>query len=294
MTKLRILFLHLFVACSIFSTQKYPFTKPKVFDCFPFLHEFEMLNVRMHELNDIVDYFVLVESIETQRGNVKPLYFEENKHLFKPYLHKIIHVALRDRQPQKIGWGREHFQRNSIMKGLKGKCRKHDIVLISDVDEIPTCKALLEAKELLRKGSYAVRFQQEMFYYKLNMQTPSGKTHGGIDWIGTVATTYQALKKKTNPQSFRDQRETSRWPLLQKGGWHFSSAGPNDFIRQKLFSVIEGSDNVPTDDALQHIFDSMKVVSIDASFPKYIHLHYTALQDKGYLIKTGNDAVQSM
>lgn len=51
----------------------------KVYDCFPFFNEFELLKIRFDELNDVVDYFVLVESVETQRGNPKPLHFQEKK-----------------------------------------------------------------------------------------------------------------------------------------------------------------------------------------------------------------------
>ena len=50
---------------------------PKVFDCFPFFNEFEVLKIRLDELSDVVDYFVLIESVETQRGRTKSLYFED-------------------------------------------------------------------------------------------------------------------------------------------------------------------------------------------------------------------------
>ena len=72
----------------------------KVYDCFSFFNELELLKMRFEELDDSVDYFVLVESIETQRGDIKPLYFKDNKHLFEKYLPKVIHVTVEERHPE--------------------------------------------------------------------------------------------------------------------------------------------------------------------------------------------------
>ena len=50
-----------------------------IYDCFTFFNEFDILEIRLHEMNPWVDRFVLVESAETFSGNPKPLWFEENK-----------------------------------------------------------------------------------------------------------------------------------------------------------------------------------------------------------------------
>ena len=64
----------------------------KIIDCFLFYNELELLKFKLKELNDIVDYFVLIESKYTFVGNEKELYYEKNKVLFSEYNHKIIHV----------------------------------------------------------------------------------------------------------------------------------------------------------------------------------------------------------
>lgn len=103
--------------------------------------------MRLEELNDHVDYFVLVESIETQRGDPKPLYFQENRHLFKKYLPKIKHIivdeCLTDTIDPTTGlcWDRENFQRKCIMRGLQ-QCDNLDIIMISDLNEIPRTQTL--------------------------------------------------------------------------------------------------------------------------------------------------------
>ena len=63
----------------------------KIFDCFRFFNELELLEIRLNLLNEVVDYFVLTESPYTISGNEKPLYYLENKERFEKFNHKIIH-----------------------------------------------------------------------------------------------------------------------------------------------------------------------------------------------------------
>jgi beta-1,4-mannosyl-glycoprotein beta-1,4-N-acetylglucosaminyltransferase len=67
-----------------------------IFDCFIFFNEFELLEIRLNELNDVVDKFVLVEATKTHQGKDKPLYFEENKKRFSDFSNKMIHIAVSD------------------------------------------------------------------------------------------------------------------------------------------------------------------------------------------------------
>ena len=50
-----------------------------VYDSFQFFNELDILLLRMHILNDVVDKFVISESTVTFSGDAKPLYYEENK-----------------------------------------------------------------------------------------------------------------------------------------------------------------------------------------------------------------------
>jgi len=107
--------------------------------------------MRLSELDPHVDYFVLVESVQTQRGNPKPLHFQNNKALFHNYLHKIIHVMVQKGIPKEGDWEREHYQRDCIREGLV-KCQDDDLILISDLDEIPRPEAIAELKRLLKEN----------------------------------------------------------------------------------------------------------------------------------------------
>ena len=91
----------------------------KIIDCFIFYNELDLLEYRLNILNDVVDYFVIVESTHTFVGKEKVLFFNENKHLFEKFNEKIIHIIVDD-FPYKYPninihnneqWKNEKFQR---------------------------------------------------------------------------------------------------------------------------------------------------------------------------------------
>lgn len=121
-----------------------------LFDCFTFFNELELLDIRLHELDSVVDRFVIVESAETFTGRRKPFYFADNAARFAAFRDKIVHVAAdAPHGPNAFSrksdaWAREYHQREQILRGL-GSARPGDLVMIGDVDEIPRAAAVREA-----------------------------------------------------------------------------------------------------------------------------------------------------
>lgn len=256
--------------------------KPKIYDCFPFFNEIEILKMRLEELNDYVDYFVLVESVETQRGDPKPLYYAENQHLFEKYKDKIIHIVNREMHPDMELWEREHLQRNCIARGLE-KCAPEDIILISDVDEIPRPSKLKRLCKLLsRNKRRAVALTQNIYYYQLNRSTATGKTWAGDTWHGTTATTYRHFQKHS-AQYFRDRRD--RLYAMRDGGWHFTWMGGIDRIRQKHLSVVEGNQEINgvPDKEIASFVERHPPVPVDESFPAYVRENEAYLKSIGFI-----------
>lgn len=62
----------------------------RVFDIFPFTYELDVLEMRLYELNDTVDYFLVIESTLTHRGTPKPLGYARNQ----VYLYFLIYILL--------------------------------------------------------------------------------------------------------------------------------------------------------------------------------------------------------
>ena len=120
----------------------------KIVDTFIFYNEIDMLKFRLIELNDYVDYFVLVEATHTFAGNPKKLYFNENKDIFAKYKDKIIHIVVGDIPNTTNASDRERHQRNCIKIGVdRLNLLEKDVIIISDVDEIPNTSLLDDIKK---------------------------------------------------------------------------------------------------------------------------------------------------
>jgi beta-1,4-mannosyl-glycoprotein beta-1,4-N-acetylglucosaminyltransferase len=288
-------------------------SQAKIYDCFMFFNEIEILKMRLEELDPVVDYFVLVESAETQRGDPKPFLFDENKKLYEKYLGKIIHIMVDETHPEMGLWERENYQRECIARGLH-HCADSDLILISDLDEIPRKEFIKGLEQTIpprnerliaqakykkfkkhnpeKKGPsheekvYYVlggrAFDMEMYFFQLNRQTPTGETWEGGRWAGTVATTYE-LVKKFGVQHFREYRW--KFPKILDGGWHFTYMGGREKIRKKLGSIVEGRQDwqTITDEYLDNWINSHPSVPIDSSFPDYVQRNYDYLKSIGFI-----------
>jgi len=228
----------------------------KIFDCFMYFDEEIVLDVRLNTLDQFVDYFVIVESKFTHKGDKRDLKFNPDK--FEKFKDKIIYLVY-NHQPSEIEkinnkdspdeiarkslWNaiyRENGQRNYIEKGLI-EANEDDIILISDVDEIPNLENI-EFKKISKK---IILFKQNMFYYKFNLRLPN------LIWTGT-----KGCRKKDliNPQWLRNikDRKYSFFRLdtffsknkyrsvrrIIDGGWHFTNIKNAEAIEHKLKSYL--------------------------------------------------------
>ncbi len=253
-----------------------------LYDCFVFHNEFDLLEIRLREMGDSVDRFVLVEADQTQRGSPKPFYFDENRDRFAPWADKIIDLQVRfpDQLPPALGvyknrrkkdWERENYQRNCISRALES-CDPDDLVLLSDVDEIVRAPILAKVMaERLFRGRLLV-FEQSLHKHHLDRIVP-GKT-----WL--LGSRMIEKKYLTTPQQLRRTKarmtkksyipDFATQPFLRirnnnlsgigrpvkiipDAGWHFSSMGGLEAFRTKLDSVVHGQ-TVDTSD-IQKLYE---------------------------------------
>jgi beta-1,4-mannosyl-glycoprotein beta-1,4-N-acetylglucosaminyltransferase len=278
---------------------------PLVYDCIIFFNELDLLEVRLNELKDVVDKFVIVEASFTHSSNPKPFYFEENKDRFSKFLDQIIHVKIEELpyfppQPRRRNTIHnrhevEHYHRNYTWYGLVD-CNDNDIIIIGDVDEIPTINSISEAKDILSINSDSVIcFRQRHFNYFFNGTCIKD---GHISpWYGQVATTYENLKKvgtdnvmddnNCSPMVLRMGKEgrLKNSVTIDNAGWHFSYLGGIDEIIKKVGSysheefdtpefmnreVIENRIKNGQDVFGRSGYPSIQYVDLDKSFPEYV------------------------
>ncbi len=220
--------------------------KRKLIDSFTFYNELSTLNMRLHELNDFVDYFVLAEATVTHAGNPKPLFYKENEERFKAFHDKIIHVVIDDMPETNDAWDRENHQRTSLIKavGLIPDISAEDIILVSDLDEIPNPKYLSRA---LFEDDKIYVFNQRFFYYDFSCENISG-------WPGTMSFPYHIftdtdLNRMRKPRVRKRDKRVDYLPVEMSredhGGWHCSSFGGVDRIIDKLEAYAHQQYNRP-------------------------------------------------
>ena len=236
----------------------------KVYDCFPFYNEFELLELRLRALWDVVDVFVIAEADKTHTNKPKPYYFWERQDDFREFFPKIRHLPVEMTVPYAgVGdWSIENAQRDAIAYGLDD-AEADDLIMISDVDEIPnpdvlrhlndfelmtqetvmtlrnlndpekqiTCpiKMLVPAGDFLEIGS--IRLNQKMHYYYFDWasETP---------WRGT------SLIKRKNLTTPQDLRTSENTLVCDDGGHHFSYMGGVDRVINKMTSIVDGNEFV--------------------------------------------------
>ena len=228
----------------------------KIYDCFMYFDEEVVVDVRLNTLNEFVDYFVIVESRFTHKGESRKLRFNHKK--FEKFKDKIIYIVdeeiydqtkkieINDNEGEKSRKAifnaayRENGQRNLISKGLE-EANKEDFIMISDVDEIPKLSGL----NFDNLNEKIILFKQDMFYYKFNLKLPN------LIWTGT-----KACRKKNlvNPQWLRNIKDR-KYPffridtffsntkytsikIINDGGWHFSNIKTPKEIEFKLRSYL--------------------------------------------------------
>jgi beta-1,4-mannosyl-glycoprotein beta-1,4-N-acetylglucosaminyltransferase len=191
----------------------------------------DLLTYRLNILADVVDYFVIVESTHTFTGKEKPLYFNEHKHAFEKFKDKIVHIIVDDFPHKNIieftnkQWENEFYQRNAISRGLARihTLKDDDVIIISDVDEIPDPRTLRK----IRQGEIIITFnilEMDFYYYNLNTKISDKWYHCKI----ISYKQYTSLHKSCN-----DIR-MSKPPRIANGGWHLSYFGDVQFIKNKI------------------------------------------------------------
>ena len=254
-----------------------------------------LLKIRLETLHKYVDQFIIVEANLDHAGNEKKPQFDILK--FSKYKDKIKYFFIEDLPKHnnfyKKNWGpswrRENLQRNALSKGYEN-CDPDDLIMISDLDEIPDPKKI---KKFTNNYKYGC-FVQKNFLYKINLLNVNEPK-----WFGTRISKKKYLK---SPQWLREIKIIKR-PFykfykpqfdifIEDGGWHFSSMKSVENIYKKLNSFAEQQFNNEKFKNLSNIrkklqnkedlFDrnyKYETIKIDNSFPSFIFQNQTKLKE---------------
>ena len=225
-----------------------------IYDCFMYFDEDLLLDLRFNILNKYVKKFVITEATYTHNGAKKKLKFDINQ--FQKFKDKITYIVvdkpppnilnLIDGEPENVrgeklilnGMARDYFQRENLIKGIN-QAQENDLILISDLDEIPKLTSL----NLSKINNEIIIFEQKMFYYKLNL------LHENLKWFGSKATKkknflspqwLRNIKNKNYPKWRLDvlfsKKKYSNLYFVKDGGWHFTCLRTPEELEKKFLN----------------------------------------------------------
>lgn len=279
--------------------------RPRIFDTIPIHDELDMLECRLTEIGDVVDYMIVVEADVTHQDTPKPWYLTDGLDRFARWKDKLIVVQATglptvayDRDP----WARELAQRGYALDVLADLAGPDDIVLHGDIDEIPR---VLQVRNVRPKPGWFVSFEQRMHCFAVDWTHPD-------PWFGTVAARYSTVIELGEHMAYnasqgrdsqgvptdqegalnalagmRDKRNRFTQPgsrvdpqPLLDAGWHLSWLGGQDKAFKKLRSFChpEVADRIEeglTADLFLregwHVDGrKMAAVDVDGTWPKWI------------------------
>jgi len=280
-----------------------------IIDTFIFNNDFNALKIRLDELSNTVDVFVISESAFTHSGLSKPTYLSERKEVLEAYPNKFHLISDKRRHVTLNPRIREQIQRQNISKVLKGMdLDQDDLVIHSDCDEIPSSQVIakLSSSEksvnaILQLRNYANALNLQNGYWE-RARVISGDKFKSIQHMRKDIFLKSALKLRKGSLPFirvPDYWTTRRFlmwyfpervslaeiEVIPDSGWHFNNLILRNQIEIKIKSSchVELSSEESISNALKNydenreIYggDKLDLVVIDDSYPKAIRMNIT-------------------
>ena len=228
----------------------------KLLDCFLFFNEQELLEERINALNGIVDVFIIIEFGETFSGQSKRQsidlsvfgdeiyqkikycfipktnFFGKDDCLARTNLDRNLIWKHSNKPPKNLHESnlREINQRDSIASLIWDYAEDIDLIMVSDIDEIPDPLVLQKLKINFKKYLGKILYLEmdwRIFYSDLKCNDP---------WYGTYITN-KARLKSFSVDELRVSSKIQGNPdgeVIEKAGVHLSYLGGLVAVKRKL------------------------------------------------------------
>jgi beta-1,4-mannosyl-glycoprotein beta-1,4-N-acetylglucosaminyltransferase len=279
----------------------------KVYDCFTFWKEFDVLEIRLNELFDVVDKFIIIESAYTHSGLKKELYLKNNIGNFSKFKSKILLISDESFNRKQNPNQRENSQRSRIDDGLRYcGAKPGDLILLSDCDEIPRASSV---QSLIKKPMNCIfELSGYISYYNLFFQKWyrgrallyrdfKGAQYARRDYFIESAFNMRRFKfwpfLRINPffavgtidryfGTWVGIKKRKKIPILRNAGWHFTKMFSDEIVLDSINASSHTEFNSPdinihyiknrkaTHQVFYGSYQKGKVVKLDHTFPKYL------------------------
>lgn len=206
----------------------------KVIDAFVYNGEEDILDLRIEVLNSVVDEFWIIESDRTFTGHHKNLVYEDQASFRNWPISKIRYFPFlpKSEEISKDPWENEFAQRNYLSE-LIDTCSNTDLIMYSDVDEIPAPEAVQLARDMGDLRCYGFEMSTHYLKYNYAMKEPSVLAIS----VCTIGFSKKSLELHSPNQlriGIRDRSIDA--DILKSGGWHFSYMMNEELIKKKIKS----------------------------------------------------------
>lgn len=205
-----------------------------ILDTFLFNGEEQMLNFRLHEYDQYVDKFVIIECTTDFLNRKKELFWPKIAHKFSKFAHKIEYSVVTSpfQESAKFGYFKS-VELQSIIRnvGVKQVMQKGDIIFHSDIDEFWNPTSFDITLRLIKKG-YAVKWSGDWYVWDLEHKIMESLP------FHAFAISYD-MAKEININNLRTSRPKRKFGIHYRKmggpyrGWHLTWFGGIDQVIQK-------------------------------------------------------------
>ncbi|MHB8262640.1 MAG: glycosyltransferase [Acidimicrobiales bacterium] len=244
--------------------------RPKIYDCFPFFNEVDMLDARVEEMARVVDVFAVSESTLTHSGIIKPLVFPDCKERFARY-GKDFRYIVADLPADGAAWERKASQRDALISAVQD-ADPDDLVICCDLDEIVDSTRMDEIIAATSTGP--VSLAMPVYYYSLSWRSPQR-------WIHSKAFRVRDLPASLSWLRLSDIVGWGELPVVENAGWHLSYFGGSQKVHEKLSSFAHceydtSEVHATLDDLMEQgiTIHGMRLERVEDSFPEHIRRRF--------------------
>jgi len=238
-----------------------------VYDAFLYSIELDLLEIRLHELWDVVDTFVIIEATRSFSGDLRHDMTPLSSHFASPQARlswasaKIKYELVDDLSPSpKDPFDNERLLRERMDSLLSSAgVRPNDIVLMSDLDEIPTPHTIYLLKQC---SDWMSPLHLQMKNYRYSFEFPVNDDGywrpKAVRWGG--------------PESYYNHAKGGE-TMLANAGWHCSWCFR--FIEDIQFKM-----------TVRHnaTFPPQKTIHFSESIKFHDHIHFHTFRDTAITI----------
>ena len=243
----------------------------KIIDTTTFFEESMMMDIRFNILDPYIDKFIVCESRYTHSGKTKKINFSVDD--YPKFKDKIIHLIL-EKEPdslikkQDLGAQEKRFNSIQRIKGQRNYIKRmlsefspEDYIIYSDNDEIPN----LSKFDLRASKKKFIIFNQQIFYYKLNLSLPN------FNWFGSKACKLKYLKSIDFLRNIKNRKysylridtlfsnyKQNSVKIVDDGGWHFSNLKTFKELEKKYLNDENHAEYELQNSSINKIQDNIK------------------------------------